>query len=266
MFSTRNTNTQHWTQHVMFGSISGLLWAIAVSLIYIETKWYMPVAIMLLSLVMSLNGFTRRILNGLTLAVGFLLALCVFTPVLQPVQRFLDVTQLPSRADVIVILGGGLHCGSTDLESSSLARTTKGLELWKAGYAPTITISDTTGLWDNCVSLEQPTRQEISGLEPGNAPAIVVLPGVQNTRMEAEAVLREAKKRGWKTILIVTAPAHSRRARATFTQLKLQAFVVSSGEPRYDTDLHMPHDRLQALPVVVRELAGFVKYTLLGWF
>jgi uncharacterized SAM-binding protein YcdF (DUF218 family) len=84
--------------------------------------------------------------------------------------------------------------------------------------------------------------------------------------MEAAAVAKEAKKRGWKTILIVTAPAHSRRARATFTQLKLQTFVVSSGEPRYDTDLHLPHDRLQALPVVIRELAGFVKYTLLGWF
>jgi uncharacterized SAM-binding protein YcdF (DUF218 family) len=266
MFSTRTANTQHWTQHALLGLISGLLLAITISLVYVETKWYLPVVILLLSLALSLNGFTRRILSGLTLLVGFLLALCVFTPVLQPIQRFLDVTQLPSRADVIVILGGGLHCGSTDLESSSLARTTKGLELWKAGYAPTVTISDTTGLWDNCVSLEQPTRQEISSLEPKNPPEIVVLPGVQNTRMEAQAVFREAQKRGWKNILIVTAPAHSRRARATFTQLKLQAFVVSSGEPRYDTDLHLPHDRLKAMPVVIRELAGFVKYTLLGWF
>ncbi len=266
MFSTRTANTQHWTQHVMLGFISGLLLAIAVSLVYVETKWYLPVVMLFVSLAMSLNGLTRRILSGLTLLVGFLLALCVFTPVLQPVQRFLDVTQLPSRADVIVILGGGLHCGSTDLEASSLARTTKGLALWKAGYAPTITISDTTGLWDNCVSLEQPTRQEISSLEPKNAPEIVVLSGVQSTRMEAETVAKQAKRRGWKNILIVTAPAHSRRARATFTQLKLQAFVVSSGEPRYDSDLHLPHDRLQAMPVVTRELAGFVKYTLLGWF
>jgi uncharacterized SAM-binding protein YcdF (DUF218 family) len=266
MFSTRTANTQHWTQHVILGLISGLLLSSVVVLIYSETKWYLPLVIMLLSLAMSLNGLTRRILNILTLFIGFLLALCVFTPILQPVQRFLDVTQLPSRADVIVILGGGLHCGSTDLESSSLARTTRGLALWKAGYAPIITISDTTGLWDNCVSLEQPIRQEISSLEPQNAPEIVVLPKVQNTRMEAEAVLREAKKRGWKNILIVTAPAHSRRARATFTQLKLQTFAVSSGEPRYDTDLHLPHDRLQAMPTLAREIAGFVKYTLLGWF
>lgn len=266
MFSTRTANTQHWTQHVILSLISGLLLSSVVVLIYSETKWYVPLVIMLLSLAMGLNGLTRRALSILTLLIGFFLALCVFTPVLQPVQRFLDVTQLPSRADVIVILGGGMHCGSTDLEASSLARTTKGLELWKAGYAPTITISDTTGLWDNCVSLEQPTRQEISSLEPKDAPEIVVLPGVKNTRMEAEAVLREAKKRGWKTILIVTGPSHSRRARATFTQLKLQAFVVSSTEPRYDTDLHLPHDRLIALPALAREIAGFVKYMLLGWF
>jgi uncharacterized SAM-binding protein YcdF (DUF218 family) len=266
MFSTRTANTQHWTQHVMLGLVSGLLLSSILVLIYSETKWYLPLIIMFLSLAMSFNGLTRRILSILTLFIGFLLALCVFTPVLQPIQRFLDVTQLPSRADVIVILGGGLHCGSTDLESSSLARSVKGLELWKAGYAPIVTISDTTGLWENCVSLEQPIRQEISSLEPRNPPEIVVLPKVQNTRMEAEAVLKEAKKRGWKNILIVTAPAHSRRARATFTQLKLQAFVVSSSEPRYDTDLHLPHDRLQAMPVVTREIAGFVKYTLLGWF
>jgi uncharacterized SAM-binding protein YcdF (DUF218 family) len=266
MFSTRTSNTQHWTQHLIFGFIAGLLLSSVVVLIYSETKWYLPLVMMLVSLVMSLNTLTRRILSSLTLFVGFLLALCVFTPILQPVQRFLDVTQLPSRADVIVILGGGLHCGSTDLEASSLARTVKGLALWKAGYAPTITISDTAGLWDNCVSLEQPIRQEIFSLEPKNAPDIFVLPGVKNTRMEAEAVTKEAKKRGWKNILIVTAPAHSRRARATFTQLKLQAFVVSSGEPRYDTDLHLPHDRLIALPTLAREIAGFVKYTLLGWF
>lgn len=266
MFSTRTANTQHWTQQVIFGFIGGLLLSSVVVLIYSQTKWYLPLVIMLLSLAMGLNALTRRILSSLTLLVGFMLALCVFTPVLQPVQRFLDVTQLPSRADVIVILGGGLHCGSTDLEASSLARTVRGLALWKAGYAPTITISDTTGLWDNCVSLEQPIRQEISSLEPKNAPEIVVLPAVQNTRMEAEAVAKEAKRRNWKNILIVTAPAHSRRARATFTQLKLQAFVVSSGEPRYDTDLHLPHDRLIALPTLAREIAGFVKYTLLGWF
>jgi uncharacterized SAM-binding protein YcdF (DUF218 family) len=266
MFQTSTGRTKEWTQHLLLGLTSGLLLSVIVSLVYSETKWYVPPIITLISLAMSLGALTRRILSIVTLSIGTVLALCIFTPILQPIERFFDVTELPSRADVIVILGGGLHCGSTDLESSSLARTTKGLALWKAGYAPTITISDTTGLWDNCVSLEQPTRQEISSLEARNAPEIVVLPGVQNTRMEAEAVSKEAKKRGWKSILVVTAPVHSRRARATFTQLKLQAFVVSSGEPRYDTELHLPHDRLEALPALAREIAGLVKYTLLGWF
>jgi uncharacterized SAM-binding protein YcdF (DUF218 family) len=256
----------HWTRNLMLGFVNGLLLAVIVSLVLVDIKWYIPVAIFILSLAFSTYGLTRNLLNALTLPVGGLLALCVFTPLLQPIQRFFDVTELPSKADVIVILGGGMHCGSTDLEASSLARTTKGLELWRAGYAKTITISDTTGLWDNCVSLEQPTRGEISQLEPQNPPEIVVLPGVKNTRMEAEAVARQAKTRGWKTVLVVTAPSHSKRARATFMQLKLQAFVVSAGEPRYDTELHLPNDRLNAIPVLAREVAGLVKYTLLGWF
>ncbi len=266
MFPTSTGRFQEWTQHLMLGFSCGLVLAIVVSLVYTETKWYVPPIITLVSLAMSLGTLTRRILSIVTLGIGTVLALSVFTPVLQPIERFFDVTELPSRADVIVILGGGMHCGSTDLEASSLARTTKGLELWKAGYAPTITISDTTGLWENCVSLEQITRSEISRLEAGKLPEIVVLPSVKNTRMEAEAVAKEAKKRDWKSILVVTAPSHSRRARATFIQLRLQAFVVSSGEPRYDTELHLPHDRLVALPALAREIAGFVKYTLLGWF
>ena len=250
----------------MLGLTSGLVLAVVVSLMYQETKWYVPLILIILSLAMCTYGLTRRILSLVTLVIGICLALCIFTPVLQPIEQFFDVTELPSKADVIVILGGGMHCGSTDMEASSLARTTKGLELWKAGYAPTITISDTTGLWENCVSLEQPSRLEISQLEPQNPPEIVVLSGVKNTRMEAEAVAKEAKKRAWKTVMVVTSPSHSKRARATFMQLKLQAFVVSAGEPRYDTELHLPHDRLKAIPALAREIAGFVKYMLLGWF
>ena len=266
LFPTSTGRAPQWTEHLMLGLTSGLVLAVVVSLVYQETKWYLPLIIVVSSLAFSTYGLTRRILSLVTLVIGMGLALCLFTPILQPIQRFFDVTELPSKADVIVILGGGMHCGSTDLEASSLARTTKGLELWKAGYARTITISDTTGLWENCVSLEQPSRLEISQLEPQNPPEIVVLPGVKNTRMEAEAVAKEAKTRGWKTVLVVTSPSHSKRARATFLQLKLQAFVVSAGEPRYDTELHLPHDRLKAIPALAREIAGFVKYTLLGWF
>ena len=266
MFSNSSGRSNDWKAHLMLGLTNGVLLVLMVCWLYSQIKWFIPIVLTVLSLAMSLNGLTRRLLNVVTIGVLTVVMLCIFTPLLQPVQRFLDVSQLPSRADVIVILGGGLYCGSTDLESSSLARTVKGLALWKAGYAPIITISDTTGLWDNCVSLEQPTRQEISNLEPKNAPEIVVLPRVKSTRMEAEAVAKEAKTRAWTNILIVTAPSHSRRARATFTQLKLDAFIVSSGEPRYDTDLHLPGDRLKAMPALVREMAGFVKYTLLGWF
>jgi uncharacterized SAM-binding protein YcdF (DUF218 family) len=89
---------------------------------------------------------------------------------------------------------------------------------------------------------------------------------MKTTRTEAEAVAREAKARGWKKILIVTSPTHSRRAKATFKQLKLDVLVVAATEPRFDSSLRTPFDRLMAIRVVIREIAGLAKYTLFGWF
>ena len=89
---------------------------------------------------------------------------------------------------------------------------------------------------------------------------------MKSTRTEAEAVAREAKVRGWKKILVVTSPTHSRRTKATFRQLKLDVFVVAATEPRFDSSLRTPFDRLMAIRAVTRELAGLLKYSLFGWF
>jgi uncharacterized SAM-binding protein YcdF (DUF218 family) len=67
-------------------------------------------------------------------------------------------------------------------------------------------------------------------------------------------------------VLIVTSPSHSRRAKATFQQLKLNATVVAATEPRFDTALRLPYDRLGALAPLAREVAGTIKYSLFGWF
>jgi uncharacterized SAM-binding protein YcdF (DUF218 family) len=198
--------------------------------------------------------------------VTVVLALCVFTPMLQPLEDALDVTELPSQADVIVPLGAGFFCGSAELEGASLARLTKGLELWRSGYAKTMTVTDAHGLAPKCGSIEDAALALVRKLYPSTAPEIVVLRDMKTTRTEAEAVAREAKARGWKRVLIVTSPSHSRRAKTTFKQLGLDAFVVASTEPRFDSSLRTPFDRLMAIRPLAREVAGFVKYGLLGWF
>jgi uncharacterized SAM-binding protein YcdF (DUF218 family) len=230
--------------------------------------WFMVIAAV--SVALSLTPVTRRVLTGLSSLVAFVLLICLVTPVLRPLASSLDVTQSPARADVIVALGAGMRCGAGQLESASLARVVKALELWRAGFAPSVTLSDTDGVWTDCPSVESAARSLVGRLAPGNAPTLEVLrgangTGVRNTRDEAEAVASLARSRGWKRVLIVTSPSHSRRAQTTFQQLKLDAFVVAASEPRFDTDLRLPYDRLMALPALAREVAGMVKYTLFGW-
>ena len=255
-----------WLLGLGWGAFVGVWLGALAALVNNDLEWYWSVLILLLCTAFGAFRGSRLVLQVVSGAITFLIALTVFTPVLQPLEDYLDVTELPAPADVIVNLGGGFYCGSSELEAASLGRIVRGLELWRSGYAKTITITDARGLAQNCGSIADAATELIRKLYPTNAPDVFVLQNMKTTRTEAEAVAREAKIRGWKRILIVTSPTHSRRTKATFTQLGLDAFVVSSGEQRFDSSLRTPFDRLMALRAIVREVAGLVKYSLFGWF
>lgn len=255
-----------WLLGLGWGAFVGVWLGVFGALLNDNLEWYWALGIVLGSALLGVWKPLRTALQIGSSVVVVGLALCFFTPILQPLERALDASELPTQADVIVPLGAGFFCGSAELEAASLARLVKGLELWRAGYAKTMTITDAHGLAPNCGSIEDAATVLVRRLYAGAAPEIVVLRDMKTTRTEAEAVAREAKARGWKKVLIVTSPTHSRRAVTTFKQLGLDAFVVSSSEPRFDSSLRTPFDRLLALRPLAREVAGFVKYGLLGWF
>ena len=255
-----------WPADLTWGAFIGVWLGVLAALINNDLEWYWAVGIALTCACLGAFRVSRLGLHILSGLLTFGVALAVFTSVLQPLEDYLDVTELPSQADVIVNLGGGFFCGTSQLEAASLARITKGLELWRSGYAKTITITDAHGLAPNCGSIEDAALGLVQKLYPQNPPEIVVLKNMKTTRTEAKAVAKEAKIRGWKKILVVTSPSHSRRTKTTFTQLGLDAFVVAASEPRFDSSLRTPFDRLMAMRVIARELAGLLKYSLLGWF
>ncbi len=255
-----------WLIGIGQGAFTGVWLAVLAALINSDLEWYWAIGIFLLATLLGAFKISRMLLRiGSSILTG-IVAVLILTPALQPLEKYLDVTELPSQADVIVPLGGGYYCGTSELEAASLGRITRGLELWRQGYAKTMTITDAHGLAQNCGSIEDAAKDTIQKLYPNNAPDIVVLKNMKTTRTEAEAVAKEAKTRGWKKILVVTSPTHSKRAKATFTQLGLNTFVVASSEPRFDSSLHTPFDRLMAMRAIARELAGLLKYTLFGWF
>jgi uncharacterized SAM-binding protein YcdF (DUF218 family) len=206
-------------------------------------------------------GRTMRRVTAIGLAVAT--GLVMFTPLLDQAVAGLDVTEQPQSADVIVILGGSQFCPSGDLDAPSYARITRGLALWKAGFAPGITISDSAFASPGCVSQREATVRFIDGLYgPGNGPPITFLADILTTKTEAQAVAKLQQAQGWHRVLVVTDAVHSYRARRIFRDAGVDAFVVSSGEARFNTGFGHPWDRLRALGPVVREFAGLLKYRL----
>ncbi len=256
-----------WLGGAGFGLLlGGFLGTVAV-IVNPDLPWLWLVVTVAGAVALSLSALTRRILTVFSGLIAALLLICLLTPILRPLEAALDVTEAPVKADAIVTLGAGMRCGANQLESASQARVVTALQLWRQGYAPTVTFSDTKGLWPDCDSLATVARETARQLDgPGDGPNLLVLPDVHSTRDEAQAVAKLARERGWKRVLIVTSPSHSRRARTTFQQLKLNASVVAASEPRFDTELRLPYDRLMAIPALVREVAGVVKYSLFGWF
>ena len=253
----------------------GAVRALAVSLLLV------PVAVLLdpnmplwrlvaLLAVGTLAGVTHptlRALHGVAIAVAVLLGVTTLTPALRPVLAALDASSPPAKADAIVILGGGLNCGAGELEASSLDRLVRGLELWRAGFAGTITLTATPPdvFGESCPSLEAVTGPIVMRLYPTGGPQVVVLEDMRTTRTEALAVAREAKARGWRRVLVVTSPVHTRRALATFRNAGLDASAVASSEARFDSALRNPWDRFAALQPVTRELLGLLTYAWRGW-
>ena len=249
-----------------FGLLIAAFLALTLVILNPDAPMLWMVILAVISIALSLAAVTRRMLSFAASLIAALLLVCIFTPILKPLEDALDITAPPVKADVIVALGGGMRCGAGQLEAASLARVVKAVELWRAGFAPRITLSKTAGLWPDCPSIASVASKIVANLAPSPSPEISVLENVGNTRDEAERVAVLAKQNGWQRVLIVTSPTHSRRALATFKQLGLNASVVAASEPRFDGALRLPFDRVMALPALVREAAGLVKYTLFGWF
>lgn len=89
---------------------------------------------------------------------------------------------------------------------------------------------------------------------------------IENTRDEAVAAAALAKERGWKRVILISHPAHMRRAAATFEKAGLPVLCSPCPEGRYDLQqLRQPEDRLAAFRDWLHEAIGQQVYELRGW-
>ncbi|MEO5580967.1 MAG: YdcF family protein, partial [Gemmatimonadaceae bacterium] len=100
----------------------------------------------------------------------------------------------------------------------------------------------------------------------GGVKNAIVTPVINTTREEAIAVARIARDRGWRSVILVTSPAHSGRACATFEKVGL----LVSCAPSDSRDVALlalgnGEDRIAAFRLWVYETAGTLWYRRKGW-
>ncbi len=112
------------------------------------------------------------------------------------------VTAEPAKADAIVVLGGG-----------DVSRLRQGARLYDQGFANRLILVDTSQkdwahmMGEQCNDCALDQKQ------------ITIIEGSTSTQTDAELTLDYCQKNGLKSLLVVTSPYHSRRARIVFADV-----------------------------------------------
>ncbi len=208
-------------------------------------------------------GRTRALGAGRTL-VGLALGLWLvvaWTPLASALVGPLKTEDAPARADAVVVLQAGIQ-RDDDFEASTLERMVHGMELLHAGYAPRLIVTEVPHTGSNA----RATSALMGHLGIG-AQLLAVGP-VQTTRDEALQCAALCHARGWKTILLVTSPAHSKRSALAFKRVGLRVISSPCRESAFDFENLAradAHGRALAFGEAMREIVGLRTYQARGW-
>ena len=202
----------------------------------------------------------KPLIGAAAVALSALWFVVAFTPLTAWLASGL-VRRDPIRpADAVFVLASRIQ-DDGEMTSAAMARLLQGLELLGQGHTRHLILSE---MYPPIPSYAVPARQLMSHLDlPGE---IVTVGPVWNTRDEAVQVARLCRERGWRRLLLVTSPSHSRRAAATFEREGLEIISAPSVETRYDLETMLgPGDRLLAFGGIMHERVGLWVYRQRGW-
>jgi uncharacterized SAM-binding protein YcdF (DUF218 family) len=156
-------------------------------------------------------------MRGVIAAALALFALAAFLTFAPLAGRWLVVTDpLPASADAIVVLAGSLR-----------ARSLEAARLYKSGIAPRVVVTREI-LPPGAVTLREAgvdlpdsdalTRTALAGLGVPPRAIVTLRRRAQSTASEARTIARWACARGLDSLVIVTSPSHTRRARLVLSR------------------------------------------------
>lgn len=193
-----------------------------------------------------------------------LVVVVAYTPFIVGSARALIRTdQMPAHADAVVVLSAGVTVDGF-LHGQGLDRLLTGLAVVKRGVAPLLIVTrEERDIGNREVSsaADQDSLIALAGVV-----RFLSTPRVKSTHDEAMAVGQIARQEGWKRIILVTSPFHTRRACATFEHIGLMVSCLPADSRDIAVkSLTSPRDRLRAFSLWLYELAATLHYKRLGW-
>jgi uncharacterized SAM-binding protein YcdF (DUF218 family) len=215
--------------------------------------------------VLGLAGFRRAPLAALA-AACILLVVVAYTPLMGGLVRPLVRNDpLPSKVDAVMVLSAGVNDDGT-ISSTAMDRLLKGMELVNRGVAPFLVVSREAYIINGRYVSSRQDQERIVSLSPGALSKLVVAGITHSTRDEAIRARDLARARGWKRIVLVTSPMHTRRACATFEKAGVVVSCTASNTRAFAIGtLWSPMDRVRAFEVWLYETAGTLRYRQLGY-
>jgi uncharacterized SAM-binding protein YcdF (DUF218 family) len=193
-------------------------------------------------------------------ALSLLWMLVAFTPLTSWIADGLTRRDPPKKADAIFVLSSGLQPDG-ELTSAAMSRLLKGLEVLQEGHAPRLILSE---LYPPQQSYEAVARPLMKSLKIEQE--LLTIGPVYNTHDEAVALGKLFKEKNWKTLIVVTTPAHSKRASAVIEQQGIEVVSIPATETRYDIELLSGYDeRVYSFGSLMHERVGLWIYKRRGW-
>jgi uncharacterized SAM-binding protein YcdF (DUF218 family) len=205
----------------------------------------------------------RRTLVVLGTALFTLWLAVAWSPLSRALARPLVRADAVQPADAIFVLSSNVQPDG-DPSASALARVTRALELFGQHLAPRLVLSE---LPPPAGSYQQYVTGSAAQMGLAVEGALENVGVVGTTHDEAERVAALFRARGWRRLLLVTSPTHTRRAAAVFERAGVpEVIAVPCRETLFDLQgMRSSDERITAFGVVAHEWVGLWAYHLRGW-
>ena len=198
---------------------------------------------------------------GLVAVTVFFLGVA-FTPAMDiAAKRLVRRDTITPPVDAILVLLGGVNAAGT-LAPEATDRLLTGLDLHKHQAAADFAITRQTVTRQHHTVSSATDQQWLINLVDERV-HVWHVDGVRTTHDEVEKLFRLGQRRGWKHVVVVTSPWHTRRACAVFERVGFQVMCLPSRSSDVAGDT--PHERIALFRLWLHETAGWWVYRWRGW-